>query len=77
MSLAVGIIGKVYVSNWMQVKNDERCFTNFDGSLKALVGLLSALRAFALQPAICCRRHVEDCLESFVETALFLVATVE
>jgi hypothetical protein len=76
MSLAVGIIGKVYVSNWVQVNTDERCNTNFDGSLKALLGLLSALCAFALQPAICGWCHIENSLKSFVETALFLIATV-
>lgn len=75
--IVVGIIGKVYVSNWMQVKTDQWRYTNFNGSLKARVGLLLALCAFALQPTIGSWCHIENSLKSFVETALFLIAAVE
>jgi len=61
----------------MQVKADRRGFANIDGSLKARVGLLSALYALALQAAIGSGRHVENTLERLVETALFLVSTFQ
>ena len=61
----------------MQVKTDKWGFANIDGSLNARVGLLSALYAIVMQPTIGSRCHVEDALECFVETALFLISAFE
>jgi hypothetical protein len=82
------ITGKVYVNYYSQ--GTGKCYhsTNIDGSLKALVGVLSVrkskqeslgtcLVALLVQFAIGSRRHLKDCLESFIEAPLFLIATTK
>ncbi len=76
------------MNNCMQVTEDRRALTNFDGSLKAQKRELMVKKnkgeylgrsflALLMQAAIGSRCRMEGGLERFIKTSLFLITTIE